>query len=198
MATIPMSLPVQVGAKETNISFTHNENGYFMNLALKLEIPVQDLVDSLILCGQGFDGVLNQLVPDEPLARLTSTPACVSPLCSLSLSECGSTTCDPTPESYSMKSFPKIDSPYRTRGSWESTKATYFLREHKRQSKKQLSADAPVFTPSFPMASPYSQCSVAASADELWELPGPDTRTPTASLQPSILQRGLSNQCRQM
>ena len=219
-----MRLPVKVAAQETNISFTQNENGYFMNLDLKLEFPVQDLVDSLILCGSDLSGLLAQFVPQEPPARSTSqAPVCATPHRDQSLSDSGSTTCDnaQTPDGYSMKPFPKIDSPYKSRGRWQANKATYFKREHKGgpvmpvTAAKQLSANAPVFTPSFaiPMASPFSQCSLAASADEVWELPGlshPVLETleepvlPSALPEPrlvqSILQRGLSNssQCRQM
>lgn len=177
---------------------------------------MQDLVNSLMLCGSDLSGVINQVVPKEPEVQSTPAPACVSPLCTLSLSDCGSTTCDQTPDSYSLKSFPKIDSPYKGRSRWPASSATYFKRSLAATAspvicpKKSLSADAPVFTPSFamPLASPFSQYSVA---EEVWELPGlslveppPMDRfvSPLRSDLPrqSILQRGLSNtsQCRQM
>ena len=225
--SIPISLPVKISAQDSNITFTQTDEGYFMNLALKVEVPLKDLVDSLMKCGEQVPPEIMSLSPPQELSPgTTSAETMGSPIAPsrpssvIGVSE-DSTVCDrvtPTP-SYCSLPFPRIDSPYKTKGRWRSNSATYFLRE-KPVSKKQLSPNAPVFTPCFSMSashvpapSPYSQCSLAGS-DAVWELPGlpspvieasPDpvfasfdtTATPVM-MQQSILQRGISNQCRQM
>jgi hypothetical protein len=223
--SLPMSLPVKITAQDSNITFTQTDEGYFMNLSVKVEVPLKELVDSLMQCGEQVPPEILSLTPPQELSpATTSAETVVSPMVPsrpssvLGFSE-DSTACDrvtPTP-SYCSLPFPRIDSPYKTKGRWRSNSATYFLRE-KPVSKKQLSPNAPVFTPCYSMSanhvpapSPYSQCSLGGS-DAVWELPGLPSPVIEASQEPvftscdgtaapvmqSILQRGMSNQCRQM
>ena len=190
--SLPFTLPVKVQAQQTNISFTQNEDGYFMNLDLKLELPLQDLVDSLMLCGEKLPAEVPQIpqTPAEPIADLVQSLAGSPVMESLlptpplaerhSRSESVSTNCgsDPvrSPDVYYSKPFPCFDSPYRQKGKWQAAQATYFLRDSPSPApapSKKLSPDAPVFTPlslaSMPLGSPTPS---AVTADDVWELPG--------------------------
>ena len=224
--TVPVSFPVKISAQDSNITFTQNDDGYFMNLDLKLELPIKDLVDSLMKCGDQIRdefAILTNAVA-TPQLDAAARDAVVG-----SVSDSGSTSCGNgrSSPSYCSVPFPRIDSPYRTRGKWQSERATYFLREHKSAAqspptvgKRQLSPNAPIFTPlslresttALPNPSPFTQCSLAAS-EGVWDLPGLPSpivecsQDPALSMysshapaapQQSILQRGLSNQCRQM
>ena len=196
-----------------------------MNFAVKVEVPLKDLVDSLMQCGEPIPGEIASLTQQQALSPATTSPETVGsptaplrPASVLELSEDRS-TCDrvtPTP-SYCSLPFPRIDSPYKSKGRWRSNSATFFLRD-KASSRKQLSPNAPVFTPCYmqsvpPASSPFSQCSLAGS-DTVWDLPGLPSPMMEANSDPifaslsesgappvmvqSILQRGISNQCRQM
>jgi hypothetical protein len=223
--SVPVSLPVKITAQDSNITFTQTEEGYFMNFAVKVEVPLKDLVDSLMQCGETIPGEIASLSQQAGLSPATTCPETeVSPLKTSGLaSRAGlsdeSATCDrivQTP-SYCSVPFPRIDSPYKSRGRWRSNSATFFMRE-RGSSKKQLSPNAPVFTPCYmqqahppPVSSPFSQCSLAGS-DTVWDLPGLPSpvieantdpvfasfETPPPIMAQSILQRGISNQCRQM
>ena len=205
-----------------------------MNLNVKVEVPLKDLIDSLMNGSEKMrDEISSALAGKSMFSDSPSTPeTTVSPgVSSRPASVMGSsdesTACErttPVP-SYCSMPFPRIDSPYRARGRWRSNSATYFLREKSgmgptNSGKKQLSPSAPVFTPSLslsanhvPAASPFTQCSLAGS-DTVWDLPGLPSPLVEASPDPcvsvgfesgappvmvqSILQRGISNQCRQM
>ena len=229
--SVPLSLPVKISAQDSNLTFTQNDQGYFMNLDLKVEVPIKELVDSLMKCGDQVKEELAFLtapgLPQNPGANAPSFEAqksLVSRLKQASASESESTACDntsPEPAAYCSIPFPRIDSPYRTRAKWSTESATYFLREHRvstpppepiKMNKRQLSPNAPVFTPlshRFPTSSPFTQCSLAGS-EGVWDLPGlpsplvesnPEpiiSSTDPPAMGQSILQRGLSNQCRQM
>jgi hypothetical protein len=204
-----------------------------MNLDLKVEVPIKVLVDSLMKCGEQVKEELAFLTTPGLLEKpVVNTPTMepqrplVSRLKQASASESESTACDvisPEPAAYCSIPFPRIDSPYRSRAKWGTERATYFLREHRVNSpppqpigmnKRQLSPNAPVFTPlsqRLPTSSPFTQCSLAGS-EGVWDLPGlpsplvesnPEPIMGACSVDPpamgqSILQRGLSNQCRQM
>ncbi len=224
---MPVSLPVKITAQDSNITFTQTNEGYFMNFAVKVEVPLKDLVDSLMQCGEPIPGEIASLSQQSGLSPATTCPETViSPVKPSGISSViglsdESTTCDrisPTP-SYCSVPFPRIDSPYKSRGRWRSNSATYFLREKitsSKAAKKQLCPNAPVFTPCYqqqvpPVSSPFSQCSLAGS-DTVWDLPGLPSPVIEANTDPvfaafpneppavaqSILQRGISNQCRQM
>ena len=221
--SLPLSLPVKINSQNTNISFVQTEEGYFMNLDLKVEVPLKDLIDSLMTCGDKAREELVSLTQQAQRAvaatpEPTASPA-VSPVKPVA-SDSDSTASERP--SYCSVPFPRIDSPFRTKGRWRSNSATYFLREHKSPApqliKRQLSPNAPVFTPlslsvnQMPAPSPFTQCSLAASDHGVWELPGLPSPLVEASPEPclfdtapappmmgqSILQRGLSNQCKPM
>ena len=228
---LPLSLPVKIDAQDSQITFTQTDDGYFMNLSVKVELPVKELIDSLMTCSDKVRDELSSLPqlkanPDTK-ASLDDvhSPGESSRPASVVGSSDESTACDrvtPAP-SYCSLPFPRIDSPYRAQGRWRSNSATYFLRDRAGSAagpvvKSQLSANAPVFRPSMsathaPAASPFTQCSLAGS-DTVWDLPGlpsplveassdpfvplgPES-TPTPVMVQSILQRGISNQCKQM
>ena len=233
--SLPLSLPVKISAQDTQISFTQNDEGVFMNLGLKVDVPLKDLLDSLMQCGDQVRDELTALVLNPPHAPATvpgnSNLQVAANVVVSNASDSGSTACDATttPEpSYCTVPFPRIDSPYKARGKWQSDKATYFLRErklsvsttantvHSGMGKRQLSPNAPVFTPQgygihhrgdefLPLPSPLTQCSVAGS-DGVWELPGLASPLMESTVDPiyasdvsvpalvqSILQRGLSS-----
>ncbi len=225
--SIPLSLPVKIMGQESNITITQNEDGYFMNLAVKVELPLKDLVDSLMKCGERIPDEIYSLTPQKEVSPTTTTPETVStpvvpsPGCSVTgfMDDAASSDRVNPGQSYCSLPFSRIDAPFKSKGRWRSNSATYFLKEKPVVGKKQLSPNAPVFTPCMslsashvPAASPYSQCSLAGS-DAVWELPGLpsplieashepmfaacEPSTPPAMVQ-SILQRGISNQCRQM
>lgn len=205
-----------------------------MNLSVKVELPVKELIDSLMTCSDKARDELSSI----PLLKANTegtnsrdnalSPGDLSRTSSVMGSSDESTACDrvtPAP-SYCSLPFPRIDSPYRSQGRWRSNSATYFLRDRAGSAagpvlKSQLSANAPVFRPGgismsvthAPAASPFTQCSLAGS-DTVWDLPGLPSPLVEASSDPfvplgpesspapvmvqSILQRGISNQCKQM
>ena len=221
--SLPFTLPVKVQAQETSISFTQNDEGYFMNLDLKLEFPLQDLVDSLILCGDKVRAEISQISAESQPAIQAAINASIARATSpdhLSGSESVSTTCDPVrlaTDMYGSSPFPRFDSPYRQKGKWQTNQATYFLKPADTPSQvvapppmTRMSANAPVFTPlshNIPNPSPFSQGMASALSDhDVWELPGlpspllehqPSPEMPPlphqTSIVHSILQRGLSS-----
>jgi hypothetical protein len=164
-----------------------------MNLDLKLEFPVQALVDSLMSCGNKVREEISNISPEtQPLVHAVvsaSASRTNSPEQS-SGSESVSTTCDPVRKSAEMHGsspFPRFESPYRQKGKWQTNQATYFLRvdspPHSSSpavpfvcDSKPLSANAPVFTPLsshnivIPNSSPFMAS--ACSDYDVWELPG--------------------------
>jgi len=202
--SVPLIVPVKVQAQETTISFTQNDEGYFMNLDLKLELPLHDLVDSLLMCG-------DKIIPDHTnvdSARLTPVDETKSALIhhdDLTNAICGGARHQSHSfDTYYSAPFPRFDSPYRKKGRWQTKQATFFMKDSMPSrrvspSPSILSADAPVFTP-MTFASVDS-----VSPPDLWELPGLPSPLIEPTIDPlpapahqtsafhSILQRGLSN-----
>ena len=202
--SVPLSVPVKVQAQETNLSFSQNDNGYFMNLDLKLEFPLQDLVDSLMMCGDKVvpDGTKIDQTENHLSKDTNSIHAAVDSLVETIVTPPRNQS--PSFDTYYSAPFPRFDSPYRKKGRWQSKQATFFMKDSapsRRASPvpSQLSADAPVFTP-MTFASVDS-----VSPHDLWELPGLPSPLMEPSTDPiptpvrqtsafhSILQRGLSN-----
>lgn len=202
--SVPLSVPVKVQAQDTNISFTQNEEGYFMNLDLKLELPLQDLVDSLMMCGDKISPDGNMAEPSRPTQpdhfeskRVVSSE---SPLITSARNRDQAVSFD----TYYSVPFPRFDSPYRKKGKWQTKQATFFMKDtmpgrRASPAPTSLSADAPVFTP-------MTFASVDSIAPpDLWELPGLPSPLMEPSIDPpsiparqtsafhSILQRGLSS-----
>ena len=203
--SVPLSVPVKVQAQETNVSFTQSNDGYFMNLDLKLELPLQDLVDSLLLCGDKIIPDHTELDKRNPVTKVEQVAA--SPMMDDVSSSKFIRSRDPAHsfDTYYSAPFPRFDSPYRKKGRWQPKQATFFMRDSvssRRASPapSRLSADAPVFTP-------MTYASVdSVSQPDLWELPGLPSPLMEPSIDPiptssvrqtsafqSILQRGLSN-----
>lgn len=202
--SIPMSVPVKVQAQETNISFSQNDNGYFMNLDLKLELPLQELVDSLMMCGDKVVQDVTKISHNQidKTRDANSIHAALDGILGAHTTPPRSKS--PSFDTYYSAPFPRFDSPYRKKGRWQSKQATFFMKDaalSRRASPvpSQLSADAPVFTP-MTFASVDS-----VSPPDLWELPGLPSPLIEPSTDPiptpvrqtsafhSILQRGLSN-----
>jgi hypothetical protein len=175
-----------------------------MNFDLKVQIPLKDLVDSLVSCGDLGRHAISAMTPLPVQTDVSSTRS------SPEKQRCGSDSKTPVRESASSQQpaycsipFPRIDSPYRAKGRWRSNSATYFLRDHKiacAGSKRELCPNAPVFTPltfsrgsisscgseaALPAGSPYAECSVGGS-DALWELPGLPSPLIESMQEPSV------------
>ena len=205
--SVPLSVPVKVQAQETNISFTQNDDGYFMNLDLKLEFPLQDLVDSLMMCGDKIipdGGMVGSILKNQPEH---SRPGLQSPERSPPLTSDRTRDQALSFDTYYSAPFPRFDSPYRKKGKWQTKQATFFMRDTMSSRRASpapsgLSADAPVFTPMT-----FASVDSISSPADLWELPGlpsplmeptiDPSPLPTAARQTSafhsILQRGLSS-----
>lgn len=167
-----------------------------MNFDLRVQIPLKDLVDSLVSCGDFGRDALAAVTTPPLRTEISSTRESASLVVSPQTHGCSSANNTPVREvassqqpAYCSIPFPRIDSPYRVQGRWRSNSATYFLRDRKAAGspkpipKRELSPNAPEFTPlafagkarcdssSLPMASPYTECSLGQS-DGVWELPG--------------------------
>lgn len=181
-----------------------------LDFDMNLDIPIEELVKSLMSCGDKIrHEIYNMQGRNEHFMSYNRPGSVMRSLIPTADEE--STSSESGRSSYS---YPRFDSPYREKGKWPRSQATYFLRQRAGSTSRPvstipgstLSANAPVFTP-------LSERGNQATPGDLWELPGLPSpmmefsEAPTFDSQDicnnyypkdmgtsvSILQRGLSS-----
>ncbi len=166
---------------------------------MDMNIPIEELVKSLMSCG---DKIRHEIYNMNANAGHYTSYHSKIPLCSPMHSEEESTASESGCSSYPGEgaySYPRFDSPYKEKGKWPKSQATYFLRSksstshpfsHRLGSGRTLSANAPIFTPLSDMGNLSSPGSVSA---DLWELPGLPSPMLEFTEAPSFDSRDICN-----
>lgn len=164
-----------------------------------LDIPIEELVRSLMSCG---DMIRHEIYNMNENRGLFTGCNAKSAIRSLMASEEDSTAsesgCSPS-LGEGIYGYPRFDSPYREKGKWPTSQATYFLRARSGTPSsapsimgphKTLSANAPVFTPLSDIGNHATPGSLSA---DLWELPGLPSPMMEFTEAPSFDSRDINN-----